>query len=113
MTERNMFESISVNEYNKEDNNPKQNCFTAICLRPHNTINMTDTFSEQDGYYPKTVYGYYSHLYCIRPVTDKEKSRNLRYFGILSSVQWYFITDVSGQTRVKVIVNDDQQDATI
>jgi len=63
-------------------------CFTAHCVPPHNTVTMIDTFSEQDGYNPKTIYGYYSRLYCIRPFKDKEKSRNLRYFGILSSVEW-------------------------
>jgi len=35
---------------------------------------MFNTFRDQDGCCPKTVYGYYSHLYCIWPVKDKEKS---------------------------------------
>jgi len=62
-------------------------CFKAICVRPHNTITMIDTFSEQDGCCPKTVCGYYSHLFAYDPSKTRKKSRNLRYFGILSSLE--------------------------
>jgi len=65
----------------------KQICFKAICVRPHDAITMIDKFSEQDSYCPKTVYGYYAHLFAYDSSKRRKKSQNLRYFGILSSLE--------------------------